>query len=181
VSAADPSDLDVLARLVRERRTHKVYGSEPVPADVLRELLDLARWAPNHHLTNPWRFRVLGPRALEGLKAAAEADKAGSAVKLDRSPTLVAVTAVQTGDADQDREDLLATGVAAYIVLLAAHARGLVGYWRSVGVMDAPDGRRALGLGDDETPVGLLYLGRPRQEQPPPERAPLEDVAAFLD
>ena len=181
MSAAAPPDLDVLARLVRQRRTHKVYAAEPVAPDVLRELLDLARWAPNHHLTNPWRFRVLGPRALDGLKAAAEADKPGSAVKLDRAPTLVAVTAVQTGDEAQDREDLLATGVAAYIVLLAAHARGLVGYWRSVGAMDAPDGRRALGLGDDETPVGLLYLGRPRQEQPAPERAPLADVATFLE
>jgi nitroreductase len=174
------SDFDVLARLVRERRTHKVYGPEPVAPEVLRALLDLARWAPNHHLTDPWRLRVLGPRALAGLKEAAEADQPGSAGKLDRAPTLVAVSAVQTGDPDQDREDLLATGVAAYIVLLAAHARGLVGYWRTVGAMDTPAGRGALGLGADETPVGLLHLGQPRQEQSPPERAPLEDVTAFL-
>ena len=39
--------------------------------EVLGELFDLARWAPNHNLTNPWRFRVLGPRALERLKRAA--------------------------------------------------------------------------------------------------------------
>jgi nitroreductase len=175
------ADLDVLARLVRGRRTHKVYAPDPVPPEVLRELLDLARWAPNHHLTNPWRFRVLGPSALTALKEAAEANQPGSAGKLDRAPTLIAVSAMQTGDPGQDREDLLATGVAAYIVLLAAHARGLVGYWRTVGAMDTSAGRRALGLGDDETPVGLLHLGRPRQEQPPPERAPLGDVVAFLD
>jgi nitroreductase len=46
---------------VRTRRTHKAYRPEPVDAETLDALLDLARWAPNHHLTNPWRFRVLGP------------------------------------------------------------------------------------------------------------------------
>ena len=49
---------------IRTRRTHKVYGSEPVPRETLDELFELARWAPNHNLTNPWRFRVLGPEAL---------------------------------------------------------------------------------------------------------------------
>lgn len=174
-------DAAALARLVRSRRTHKVYAAEAVPAGVLRELFELARWAPNHHVTNPWRFRVLGPRALAGLKDAAEAVKPGSGAKLDRAPTLVAVSAVQTGDPVQDREDLLATGVAAYLVLLGAHARGLVGYWRTVGAMDTRSGRAALGIGADEAVVGLLHLGFPRQEARAPERAPVEEIAAFLD
>ncbi len=64
---------------IRTRRTHKVYGSEPVDRAVLTELLELGRWAPNHHLTNPWRFRVLGPEALERLKAAVGAEGARQA------------------------------------------------------------------------------------------------------
>ena len=48
---------------VRSRRTHKVFGREPVPRETLDELFELARWAPNHHLTQPWRFRVVGPQA----------------------------------------------------------------------------------------------------------------------
>src|SRR5437763_16693225 len=108
---------------IRSRRTHKAFAREPVPRELLDELLEVARWAPNHHLTNPWRFRVLGPAALARLKAAAEAAKPGSAGKLDRAPTLIVVSAVQSGDAAQDREDVLATAAAAYIVLLAAHAR----------------------------------------------------------
>ena len=47
--------------LIRGRRTHKAYEPEPVDRAVLEELFELARWAPNHNLTNPWRFRVLGP------------------------------------------------------------------------------------------------------------------------
>ena len=54
-----------LETAIRTRRTHKVFGSDPVDRELLDELLELARWAPNHNLTNPWRFRVLGPEALE--------------------------------------------------------------------------------------------------------------------
>jgi len=58
--------------LIRSRRTHKAFGSQPVPRETLLELFELARWAPNHHLTDPWRFRVLGPESHAALKAAAE-------------------------------------------------------------------------------------------------------------
>jgi nitroreductase len=171
----------VIDDAIRSRRTHKAFGPDPVPRSVLLELFELARWAPNHHLTDPWRFRVLGPDARAKLKAVAEAAKPGSGSKLDRAPTLIAVSVKQTGDAAQDHEDVLATAVAAYIVLLGAHARGLAGYWRTVGVMESPDGRVALGLPDDELPIGLLHLGDPRQEQRVPERAPVEEIAFFLE
>jgi len=167
-----------LETAIRTRRTHKAYGSQPVDETTLRELLDLARWAPNHNLTNPWRFRVLGPRALARLKDAAGPEAAG---KLDRAPTLVAVSVVQAGDSIQDEEDLCATACAAYVVLLAAHGRGLASYWRTPAVLREPAGRAALGLADDERAIGLLHLGPPRQEQRVPERAPAPDVVAFLD
>jgi nitroreductase len=167
--------------LIRSRRTHKAYGSEPVEEDVLRGLFELARWAPNHHVTNPWRFRVLGPSSRERVKAAADEAKPGSGGKLDRAPTLIVVSAKQTGEAEQDREDVLATAVAAYIVLLGAHARGLAGYWRTLPVLDSLSGRVAVGLPDDETPIGLLHLGEPRQEQRVPDRAPVSEIALFLD
>jgi nitroreductase len=167
---------------VRSRRTHKVYGDEPVPRELLLELLDLARWAPNHHLTNPWRFRVLGPAARERLRSAADELDAGSGRKLDRAPTLVAVSSLRTPDDPiAEEEDLLAAGCAAYVVLLAAHDRGLASYWRTPAVLRTPAGRAAVGMGDDEHPVGLLHLGPRRQEQPPPERAPLLEVVSFLD
>jgi nitroreductase len=168
-------------KAIRTRRTHKAYGPDPVEPAELRELLELARWAPNHHLTNPWRFRVLGPRAREELMELAEAESPGAAIKLQRAPTLVAVSALASGDEAQDREDLLATAVAAYIVLLGAHARGLAAYWRTVALLDDPRARALLRISPEETPVGLLYLGNPVQEQRVPERAPVEDYVVELD
>src|SRR5205085_1010000 len=104
---------------IRTRRTHKAYTSEPVDRETLEELFELARWAPNHNLTNPWRFRVVGPHALERLKEAAGPE---SAAKLARAPTLVVCSCALSGDPVQDEEDLHATACAAYIVLLGAHA-----------------------------------------------------------
>ena len=168
-----------LEEAIRTRRTHKAYAPEPLDRATLDELFELARWAPNHHLTNPWRFRVVGPQALERLKAAS--DDPVAAAKLDRAPTLVVVSAVQTGDELSDAEDVLAAGAAAFIVLLAAHGRGLAGYWRTPAVLRTPDGRAAVGIAEDERVLGLLHLGHPRQEPRVPDRAPVAEVADYLD
>src|SRR5919197_2015556 len=137
-----------LEQAIRTRRTHKAYRPEPVERATLDELFELARWAPNHHLTNPWRFRVLGAASLARLKAAADTLDAGSGAKLERAPTLVAVSVTQAGDPVAHEEDAPAGAVAVYIVLLAAHARGLAGYWRTPAVLRSPGGRAALGIGD---------------------------------
>ena len=166
-----------LEEAIRHRRTHKAYGAEPVARQTLDELLELARWAPNHNLTNPWRFRVLGPEALERLKQAAGPE---GAAKLERAPTLVAASVVQTGDPVQDEEDLCAAAVATYIVLIAAHARGLAGYWRTPDVLRTPEGRAAIGLGDNERFVSLIHLGTARQERDAPEREPPASYVEYL-
>jgi len=162
---------------IRTRRTHKAYGAEPVSRATLEELFELARWAPNHNLTNPWRFRVVGPQARARLKEAAGPEAAS---KLDRAPTLVVTSVTQTGDAVQDEEDLCAAAVASYIVLLGAHARGLAGYWRTPEVLRTAEGRAAVGVAEDERVLGLLHLGPPRQEKEPPERLPPGEFVTFL-
>ena len=162
---------------IHTRRTNKVYDRRPVPAETLDELFELARWAPNHHLTDPWRFRVLGPdvagpaegRRGRGRRQARPGADAGLRQPGDRRRPV------------QNEEDLCAVACAAYIVLLAAHARG-----HRVLLADArraaqPEGRAALGLGDDERAVGLLHLGWSDREWLPPERAPVADVVTYLD
>jgi nitroreductase len=152
---------------IATRRTHKQYGREPVDRETIVELLDLARWAPNHHLTQPWRFRVLGPDALARLEEAAGEKEAA---KLARAPTLVLATAALSEDPVEAEEDLLATGCAVYVVLLAAHARGLASYWRTPAVLRTRAGRAALDLPDDEHVVGLIHLGPPVSDPPRKER-----------
>jgi len=166
-----------LAELAAARRTHKAFGAEPVPRETLLELLDVARFAPNHHLTQPWRFRVLGPDTLAALKDAAGPSEAG---KLDRAPTLVAVSAALAGELVQDEEDVCATAAATMLVLLAATERGLASYWRTPGVLRTARGRDALGIPAGERVLGLLHLGAPEREPAPREREPVEAYVEFL-
>ena len=169
---------------IRTRRTHKAFAPEPLPREQIDELLELAAWAPNHNLTVPWRFRVIGPQTLQRLKEVAGPE---GAAKLDRAPTLIVVSCVLSGDPVEEEEDLHATAAASYIVLLAAHSRGFAGYWRTPGLLRTPDilrsdeGRVAVGLPAQERFVGLLHLGHPRQEKPAPERPGADQTTSYLD
>jgi nitroreductase len=158
---------------IRTRRTQKQYGSEPVSEAVVRELVDLARWAPNHKLTNPWRFRLLGPETRARIGALVpEAE----AIKLRRAPTLLLVTAVRSDDPVLAEEDVLAAAAATYALLLAATARGLASYWRTPSCFREPPVRDLLGLAENEVVVSLVHLGPPVTEPPAKERAPVDDV-----
>ena len=162
---------------IRSRRTHKQYGAEPVDVSIVRELVELGRHAPNHHLTQPWRFRLLGPatRALVEKRCGEK-----EAIKLRRAPTLVLATAALSGDELTDAEDLHATACAVYAVLLGATERGLASYWRTPAAFAEPAVREALGLGDDERVVALIHLGPKVTDPPEKERAPLDDVLIVL-
>ena len=166
-----------LPELAAARRTHKAFGTEPVQRQTLLELLDVARLAPNHHLTQPWRFRVLGPETLARLKSVAGEKEAP---KLDRAPTLVVASAALGGDLVQDEEDVCATAAAVMLVLLAATERGLASYWRTPGVLRTARGREALGIPRGERVLGLVHLGSPEREPAPRERAAAETYVEFL-
>lgn len=166
-----------LHELAATRRTHKTFGPEPVPRETLLELLALARFAPTHHLNQPWRFRVLGPESLAALKNVAGEKEAQ---KLDRAPTLVLATAALTGDLVMDEEDVCATAAAIQLVLLAATERGIATYWRTPQVLRSKKGREALGLPQGERFLGLLHFGTAEREPAPREREPVERYVEFL-
>lgn len=177
------NQLDTLRRVdvdsaIRARRTHKQYGSEPVSEAVVRELVEIARWAPNHKLTNPWRFRLLGPDTRAQID---ELVPEAEVMKLRRAPTLVLVTALPSADPVLGEEDVLAAAAATYAVLLvAATERGLASYWRTPACFREPAVRAVLGLDDGEVIVALVHLGPPVTDPPAKERAPVEDVFTVL-
>ena len=101
-------------RLVRERRTVALFKPEAPPRELLLAAVDAARWAPNHHLTEPWRFYLLGSKALRAMIDIAEeltlAKRGAGAAKtrrklLDAVPEWMAVTCRRSEDAFRERED----------------------------------------------------------------------------
>ena len=162
---------------IRSRRTHKQFGREPVSEAVVRDLLDLARYAPNHKLTQPWRFRLLGDETRRRLDLAVGEKEA---MKLGRAPTLILATALLCGDPQTEEEDLHATACAVYAVLLGASARGLASYWRTPTALNEPHVRELVGLDRAERVVGLIHLGPAVSEPPAKDRVPLDDVLVIL-
>ena len=167
-----------LHELAAARRTHKAFGPDPVPHETLLDLLAVARFAPTHHLNQPWRFRVLGPQTLAALKRVAGEKEAQ---KLDRAPTLVLATAALTGDLVMDEEDVCATAAAIQLVLLAATERGIATYWRTPQVLRSKKGREAVGLPQGERFLGLLHFWTAERAPAPRERDPVERYVEFLD
>jgi len=163
---------------IRHRRSHKVFTGEPMTVAVLRELIELARWAPNHGLTEPWRFHAaLGPSkdALATvidatLAAMRKPNEDGDArllakrtkmkTRIAQAGAVVAVTCPrEAGDPLLAREDYGATCCAIQNLSLAATARGLASYWSTGKALDQPAVRAFWGLRDDQLLVGTLCLG----------------------
>lgn len=185
-----------LTDAIRNRRTYKSYSGDPLSREQLDELFELARWAPNHKLTEPWRFRVIGPeararlievverQARESAPVGADADAVASIAvkKFDRAPTIIAVTSVRNPDPKLDVEDFSSSSVAAYIVLLAATDKGYASFWRSPGVLQSAEGSAAAGIGADEEALGLIYLGKPGPVPPKPgQRSAADSFVTYLD
>jgi nitroreductase len=166
-----------LDELAATRRTHKAFEPEAIPPETLLELLAVARFAPTHHLNQPWRFRVLGPGTLAQLKRVAGEKEAQ---KLDRAPTLVVASAALTGDLVMDEEDVCASAAAIMLVLLAAAERDIATYWRTPAVLRTRPGREAVRLPEGERFLGLLHFGPAAREPAPREREPAESYVEFL-
>ncbi len=162
---------------IRGRRTTKLFEQRELDPAVVRELVELAVWAPNHHLTAPWRFRLIGPDATARLLAIAPPEKR---MKLVRAPTRVLVTCVRSDDPVVLEEDLASTAAAVQNLLLAATAKGVDSFWQSPAVPSTKQGRAALGIPENEDCVAVVHLGTSAQERSAPARPPLDDVYSEL-
>ena len=128
---------------------------------------------------NPWRFRVLGPRGARGAEGGRGArGGAPSSTARRRSSAASVVSSATTRCAT--RRTCAAAGCAV-VHRAARRPRPRPGRLLAhPGVLRTPEGARRVGVPDGEHVLGLIHLGRPRQEQPPPERAPLDEYVTYL-
>ena len=59
--------------VIRGRRSIRAYTDQPVPAELVREILDEARWAPSSRNTQGWSVWVVTGDALDRFKTAFKA------------------------------------------------------------------------------------------------------------
>lgn len=171
---------------IRERRSIKRFTDRPVSRDEIETLLAAATLAPNHRLTQPWRFYVLGPdaryaygRALGERKArkieepeAARAMRETVAQEHRALPCMIAVAVVNNENPEIRDEDYAATMMAVQNIALAAVELGLGTHIKTGGVMSDSPARQAAGVRDDERIVAIVNVGVPADVPPPKKREP---------
>jgi nitroreductase len=162
-------------------RTRRTIGKSTgdVPRETITELIEAATWAPNHKLTQPWRFTVVTGAAREklgevwGREAAAKADPAaraavqeGEAKKPLRAPALIVVSTRTDANPVTAEEDLTATAAAVQNLLLAAHAKGLSAAWKTGKIVYNAEVKRFLGIEQSDRVIAVVYLGAVAKEEP---------------
>ena len=178
---------------IRTRRSIKQFADRPITRAEIERLLDAAAQAPNHRMTQPWRFYVLGPEARraygavlgarkakkvedpEAARAVAEKVAAGEAAV----PAAIAVSMTLDANAEIREEDYAATMMGVQNLLLAAQAMGLGTQLKTGAVMDDPDARAAVGVSDGERIVALIQLGQPAAAPEAKPRRPAADVTTW--
>ncbi len=167
-----PTTTEDFAAVLRARRSIDLFKPEPIGSAVLLEAIEVARWAPNHRLTEPWRFYVIGSKTREAfielaaeLDAAAKGARAGEArrERLKGVPGFFALTSRRSEDVLLDREDYAACCCAAQNLMLYLWQRGIGVKWTTGGVTRQPRFYDLLGVdASKEVVVGFFWYGVPK-------------------
>lgn len=182
-------ELREFARVLRGRRTIDQYLQTPVPEELVREAIEVATWAPNHYVTEPWRFILPGPQTVEhivDLNASIVAERKSpehgehKRKVWSEKPGWLIVTCPRNDDAQREREDYAACCAAIHNFTLYLWKAGVGSKWttgpvtRDARLFDIIDADY-----ETEFVVGLLWFGYPKIT-PQQSRKAVEDVLTEL-
>jgi nitroreductase len=188
--------MDAIAA-IKQRTSVRRYRSEPIPRDIVEHLLECAVRAPNHKLTQPWRFAVITGAATERYAeirgrhrskrfadpASPEAAAAAEKVRREAKETplhIVAMTAVSSDEITRE-EDYAATMMALANLMIAAESLGLGTYLKTGGVMQDPGLAELVGVAENFRIVGLISLGYPAGQDSPRPRKPAAELTRWIE
>ena len=180
---------------IRTRRSIKQFTDREVTRDEIERLLEAAVQAPNHRMTEPWRFYVLGPgarrafgRVLGGRKAKRVDDPAVAQAIVEKVseshaalPAMLAIAMVLDDNPEIQAEDNASMWMAVQNLCLAAHAAGLGTHIKSGAVMDDPAARQAFGVAEGQRVVAMIEVGEPAAVPDEKVRRPARDCTTWVD
>jgi nitroreductase len=179
--------IDALQLLLTTRRTVHDYLPTPLPEGALEAALQAALRAPNHKLTNPWRFTRLGPKAREALTQLAISIKTDGQMapparvekvraKFSTPPELLVVSQIVDPNPHRAHEDYAACACAIQNLSLSLWARGIGSKWSSGDITTHPDTYKLAQIAPPEQIIGFVWIGYPDGEVPETPRLPLDAV-----
>ena len=191
----EPSQHMNLLDAINARRSIKTFTDRPVSREEIEQLLSAACQAPNHRMTEPWRFYVLGPWARRaygealGRRKAKRIDdaEAGKAViaKVGEThaslPAMLAVAITVDENPEIHEEDFAAAYMGIQNLSLVAHSMGLGTHLKTGAIMDDPAARVAVGLPEGERIVATVNIGEPDGLPDGQVRRPAAELATWVE
>lgn len=179
---------------IRNRRSIKSFTDRAITREEIERLLDAAVLAPNHRLTQPWRFCVLGPEAraaygavLGERKARKKEDPESARLVREKViaehaelPAMIVVAMVQDANPEIREEDYASVMMAVQNLSLAAAELGLGTHIKSGAIMEDPAARAAAGVAEGERIVAVVNVGEPADVPAPKQRTPAASFTKWL-
>jgi nitroreductase len=177
-------------RAIETRQSIGRVRQDPVPRELVEKILESAVHAPNHKLTEPWRFHVFIGKGrgefararaeLARLQARAEGEEEEFATgrisrerkKAFRAPVVIAVISKGGRDEVETLENYAACAAAVQNMQLTAHSLGLATIWRTGTFAYHPYMRDFFELEENDKIAAYLYLGYPDMSERPRRREP---------
>ncbi len=179
---------------IQQRRTVKRFTARAVSREEIETILAAAILGPNHRLTQPWRFYVLGPEARHAFglalgnrkakkiedPAAAQTMRENVAAEHKALPVMIAVAVVTNENPEIREEDYAAAMMGIQNLALTAVELGLGSAIKTGAVMEDTAARAAAGVRDGERIIAVLNVGEPAEQIPPKKREPAASFTTWM-
>jgi nitroreductase len=185
--------------LLRKRRSvyPKLYGNEVVEDHIINEMLEAARWAPTHRLTEPWKFTVFTGDGLDKLghfqaelykEVSSSKDEFNEAqyLKLKEKPSrcshVIAIGMIRDPKRSvPEVEEIAAVSCSVQNMSLVATEYGVGSYWGTGGITYYEEAKEFFGLKKDDRLMGFFFVGKLDAEWPKPgRRKSLEEYVSWV-
>ena len=190
--------IKALNEIIHQRRSifPQDYTGEKVSDEIVNQILENARWAPTHKLTEPWRFLVFSGDGIKALanfqsslyKTVTEADgtfKENNYQKLLSKPLLSShiIAVIMKRDEKRSVPEIEESGAvfcAIQNMYLTASAYGMGSYLSTGGITYFEEAKPFFDLKSDDRLIGFFHIGVPKRDYPPSRRKPLEEVCDWV-
>lgn len=188
---------ECVERVIKTRRSHRMYLEKPVEREKLEKIIELAMWAPSAMNRQQWFFVIVSGERLKKLidivqkgydhilprlqRFFAETPKVIEQTKrffknLGNAPAAVFAYYTPTGD---DYSDVQSVAAAIQNMLLAAHSLGLGTCWMTGPVHVEDEINKALEV-EGKKLVAVITVGYPAKEPPVPPRRDVDKKVVWL-
>jgi len=169
---------------IKTRRSINKVKQKKISNSIINKILESGIWAPNHHLTQPWKFFVisgearnkLGEVMVKTLKDNLEEpiNEVELEMKIEkeknkplRAPIIIIITVIPTrNNKIKEVEEICSGAAAAQNMLLTAHCLGIGAILRTGISAYDKNIKKFLGIKYNDHIIGFIYLGYPNMKNP---------------